>query len=83
MGKQVKAQRNRRGMKQIDLAKDVELTGAHISDVENGMSTPTIQSFEKLCDKLDVSPDVFLVDSNDMFILYAIETYLKRVKETP
>lgn len=48
-------------MKQNVLAKKTNLSNNHISNIENGYSVPSIETFAKICNALNISPDYLLL----------------------
>ena len=58
MGKRIKARRVSLGMKQMELAERID-----ISSIERGIERPGLESFIRICDVLDVTPDYLLLGS--------------------
>ncbi|MGD9649577.1 MAG: helix-turn-helix domain-containing protein [Dongiaceae bacterium] len=56
LGVNVKKMRLARGLTQAALAKTLRKTVATISNIENGRSTPSFASLEKLCEALQCNP---------------------------
>lgn len=49
-------------MKQNVLAKKkTNLSNNHISNIENGYSVPSIETFAKICNALNITPDYLLL----------------------
>lgn len=48
-------------MKQHTLAEKTGLSNNHISNIENGYSIPSMETFEKICNALSVTPDYLLL----------------------
>lgn len=56
------AQRRREvNMKQTTLAEKTNLSNNHISNIENGHSIPSLETFAKICNALTVTPDFLLL----------------------
>ena len=63
LGRRIRYFRKRRGLTQEELANLVELTQKHISNIECAHSIPTLQTFVKISNCLQVPPDLLLGDS--------------------
>ena len=63
MGKRIKARRVSLGMKQMELAERIDISNNHISSIERGIERPGLESFIRICDVLDVTPDYLLLGS--------------------
>ena len=63
LGKRVRYYRKRRGLTQEELGGLTELTQKHISNIECAHSIPTLQTFVRLCNTLQVPPNLLLGDS--------------------
>ena len=63
MGKRIKARRVSLKMKQMELAEEVDISNNHISSIERGIERPGLDSFIRICDVLDVTPDYLLPGS--------------------
>lgn len=48
-------------MKQNVLAEITNLSNNHISNIENGHSVPSIETFAKICNALNITPDFLLL----------------------
>ena len=48
-------------MKQNTLAEKTNLSNNHISNIENGYSVPSIETFAKICNALNITPDYLLL----------------------
>jgi transcriptional regulator with XRE-family HTH domain len=65
LGRRLKELRQRKGLKQEQLAEMVELEPASISNIENGRNYPSFQNLEKIINVLEVSfIDVFKFDQH-------------------
>lgn len=60
MGRRISKRRKALGIKQTVLAEKVGVNSNHLSSVETGKVTPSLELFVKLCDELDVTPDFLL-----------------------
>ena len=63
MGKRIKARRVSLGMKQMELAERIDISKNHISSIERGIERPGLESFIRICDVLDETPDNLLLGS--------------------
>ena len=63
MGKRIRARRLSLKMKQMELAEKVDISNNHISSIERGIERPGLDSFIRICDVLDVTPDYLLLGS--------------------
>ena len=63
LGRRIRYFRKRRGLTQEELANLGELTQKHISNIECAHSIPTLQTFVKISNCLQVPPDLLLGDS--------------------
>ena len=62
MGERIQIAREERCMTQAGLAKAVGCTPQHISAIERGVKTPTLETFVAIATALSVSADVLLQD---------------------
>jgi len=60
IGTHVRAKRNALGLSQIDLARELSITHQHVSRIELGDVTPSVEMLLKLSRKLGVSADYLL-----------------------
>jgi transcriptional regulator with XRE-family HTH domain len=60
IGTHVRARRNVLGLSQIDLARELSVTHQHVSRIELGDTTPSLEMLLKLSRKLGVSTDYLL-----------------------
>lgn len=44
-------------IKQAELAETLEISNNHMSSIENGRQKPSLDTFIRLCDCLNVTPD--------------------------
>ena len=50
-------------IKQAELAETLEISNNHMSSIENGRQKPSLDTFIRLCDCLNVTPDYLLLGS--------------------
>jgi transcriptional regulator with XRE-family HTH domain len=60
IGTHVRARRTALGLSQIDLARELRVTHQHVSRIELGDATPSLEMLLKLSGKLGVSTDYLL-----------------------
>lgn len=48
-------------IKQAELAETLEISNNHMSSIENGRQKPSLDTFIRLCDCLNVTPDYLVV----------------------
>lgn len=65
MGRNVRAERIRRGMSQEELAHDAGMKRSYLSDLERGTRNPTVRALDRLAQALQVLPYVLLRDSDE------------------
>ena len=73
LGEKVKQLRNRRGLKQDDLAEILELSRSQISNLESGRRNLSIRQLEKLCEYFKVDMSYFLMSETTDSCLDLIE----------
>ena len=56
----LKHYRELKGISQINLAKDLEVTQGYISKIENGIESPTIRMLYRFADALEICPRLLL-----------------------
>lgn len=62
LGQNIKKCRETRGLTQKALAKQLELSEAYIRDIERGLKTPSLKSFVKIANCLNVSAEELLIE---------------------
>ena len=62
MGERIQIAREERSMTQRDLANAIGCTPQHISAIERGTKTPTLETFANIASTLHVPSDVLLQD---------------------
>ncbi len=50
-------------IKQAELAETLEISNNHMSSIKNGRQKPSLDTFIRLCDCLNVTPDYLLLGS--------------------
>ena len=78
MGRRIKSARQRASMSQEHLAELVNLSTVHISNMESGSGTPSLNTLVNIANALAVSTDDILCDS----ILCAKPAFEKEILET-
>lgn len=61
IGMRIAQRRKEIHMKQTTLAEETNLSNNHISNIENGHSIPSLETFAKICNTLNVKPDYLLL----------------------
>ena len=69
IGEKLKKARLDKNLKLKDVAKATNLSMSYISDIENGNSTPPVDTLTNLCKALNLSIYSILSDSEDMVIM--------------
>ena len=65
VGLRIKAEREKRGMTQENLAALIEISPTHISIIERGAKIPRLDTFVAIANVLNVSADALLIDVVD------------------
>ena len=73
LGDKVKLLRNRRGLKQDDLAEVLELSRSQISNLESGRRNISLKQLEKLCEYFKVDISYFIMSETNDACLDLIE----------
>ena len=73
LGDKVKLLRNRRGLKQDDLAEVLELSRSQISNLESGRRNLSLKQLEKLCEYFQVDMSYFVMSETTNSCLDLIE----------
>lgn len=73
LGDKVKLLRNRRGLKQDDLAVVLELSRSQISNLESGRRNLSLKQLEKLCEYFQVDMSYFVMSETTDSCLDLIE----------
>ena len=61
IGFRISQRRRELKIKQNQLAEITDLSNNHISNIENGYSTPSLETLAKICEALNVTPDYLLL----------------------
>lgn len=61
MGIRIMQKRKEKGLRQRDLAEQLDLSNNHISNIERGKYLPSLGCLLQLCEILDETPDYFLL----------------------
>lgn len=67
MGTRIKIRRKELRIKQAELAESLGISNNHMSSIENGKQKPSLDTFIKICQCLNVSPDYLLLGSMHAF----------------
>ena len=62
IGARIKAERERAGYTQEDLAAELDMSPTHISVLERGLKTPKLETLVRIANTLHVSTDMLLQD---------------------
>lgn len=82
MGRRIAKRRRKMGIKQNKLAESIGVNPTHLSSIEAGRVTPSLEVLVKICDELEVTPDYLLegaMHSNN--VPQAIVEHLRLCKE--
>jgi len=60
LGKRIREQRELKKLKQEKFAEMVGISNIHLSEIERGKKTPSMEAFIRIVNALDVPADVFL-----------------------
>lgn len=55
LGKRIVQLRERKNLKQVELASDLNMEDSSLRRIENGRTNPTIKMLRKICKELDVT----------------------------
>lgn len=64
IGLRIQFRRKELNISQGELARQANISSSHLSAIENGRQTPSIDLFYLLCKSLKTSPDFFLLGNN-------------------
>ena len=64
IGKRIAKKRQELGLKQCEVEEQAEIGYKYLSNIERGISIPSIEVIMRLSNVLNSTPDTFLVDSN-------------------
>ncbi len=78
VGERLRAARKERGMSLADLARATELSKGFISQVESGVSNPSLASLRKLTTALDLAPGGLLDETASLRVVKSAEQSLQK-----
>ena len=61
MGNRIKTRRKELHIKQAEFAERLNISNNHLSSIENGRQKPSLDTFIKICNLLNVTPDYLLL----------------------
>lgn len=64
IGKNIRKYRREKDIRQDKLAEMADLSTNYIGMIERGEKVPSLETFLKICEALDVSADMLLADTN-------------------
>ncbi len=64
IGKNIRKYRKEKDIRQDKLAEMADLSTNYIGMIERGEKVPSLETFLKICEALDVSADMLLADTN-------------------
>lgn len=80
-GKRLKFFREQAGLTQSELAEAIDKSVHHITQMERGLSLPSLPIFKKLCIVLRVPADFLLMDDDALFTRYAAVCATEQLKD--
>ena len=83
VGRRIKLIRESKHLTQEKLGEMKGLTGPYISTVERGIKTPTLPTFIKIANALNVSIDSLLVDFLNTSIKFKSDKLSDQIKDLP
>lgn len=63
MGQRMKSRRKELKITQSQLAEDIGISKNYVSSIETGNETPSLDTFIRICNRLNVTPDYLLLGS--------------------
>ena len=81
-GRQVNRFRRKRGMTLVDCAELCGIQKDHLSKIEAGKSMPKPKTLIRICNALEVMPDVLFQDVKRIYRVFTIEDYLQKLDKT-
>lgn len=66
IGYRISQRRKELKIRQSDLAKVLDISDNHVSNIENGHNPPSLKTFLELCNALNTTPDYFLLGNIKM-----------------
>lgn len=61
IGNRIQLRRKELGLKQYELAEQLDISNNHMSSIENGREKPSLEILLHICDLLNVTPDYLLL----------------------
>ena len=61
VGKRIAKRRKELNLKQYEICEKADLSDKYLSNIERGISLPSLPVFMKLCEVLEVTPDALLL----------------------
>ncbi len=61
LGKRIAHRRHELGIKQCIAAEKIDISNNYLSNIENGKSIPSLETFANICSALSTTPDFFLL----------------------
>ncbi len=61
LGKRISQRRHELGLKQCTLAEKSGISNNYLSNIENGRSIPSLETFSDICIALSITPDYLLL----------------------
>ena len=81
LGKRIREQRKLQKLKQDQLAEKVGIGTVHLSEIERGNKTPSMETFIKIVNALNVPADIFLRDEVDGGKPYILNDITEKMKD--
>lgn len=81
IGRKLRVLREKNKLTQEKLGKEVALSASAISNIENSLSFPSIDTLIKLAEYFNVDMEYFLNDANEELEILTIKTKLKTTEE--
>lgn len=81
IGKNIQEFRRKAGYTQADLAEKVGVTNTHISHIETGDGTMSLDSLIDIASALNTTPDYLLLGNMDLTLNRAAEIFMDKVKD--
>lgn len=61
LGRRISQRRHEQGLKQCVVAEKSLISNNYLSNIENGKSIPSLETFINICNALSTTPDYFLI----------------------
>lgn len=65
LGKRIAKRRKELSLKQYEVCEKADLSDKYLSNIERGISLPSLPVFMKLCEVLDITPDSLLLATTE------------------